>query len=409
MVVAFVAGRISEHPPGTPDSTPLQPAHPEPGGHSPTHPANSRPGTGTFNTTGTAPQASFAAYRHGPSGADIASLFKSRDPLDRLSNFVEVLGDLGPHSIKRVKAAFETLQPGAGRNQEMQLLFHAWAKFAPKDAIAYGQALGKSESSFAVRAALASWASYDAPAAMEWIEQEPKQSLRQQYQVGVIQGVSTFDIDAATDLLYGMDGSNYRFQASSVLVKNLAAGDLARAMDWAAGFPDGDTHLRTTVLGQVANEVARHDPERCAKWALTLEEGESRKRIVSTVINYWSRKSYKDTAAWVQQLPEGDNRYYAIEQMVNQWAWRNPVDTADWLNQFPSSDKLDPAIDNFARRIMHKEPATAADWAKSITDAGRRAKSLDNVFKSWKKRKPDEALAWAQANAPELLPRPPQE
>ena len=49
----------------------------------------------------------------------------------------------------------------------MELLFHAWSKFAPKDAIAYGNSLDKTESCFAVRAALASWSSYDAPNAIK--------------------------------------------------------------------------------------------------------------------------------------------------------------------------------------------------------------------------------------------------
>ena len=345
----------------------------------------------------------FTTFPTGHNQPNIDRLFKSRDPLTRLSNFVEVLGNLGPHNIESVKSAFETLQSGTARKQEMELLFHAWSKFAPKDAIAYGNSLDKTESSFAVRAALASWSSYDAPNAIKWVEQEIEENKQDQYQVGIIQGVATFDTDAATDLLLEMKNSNYRFQASSALVKNLTGDDLAKAMNWATELPEDEPHIKTTVIGQVAHEVARQDPERCAEWALTLDEGDSRKRIVSTVINYWSRKSYKATADWVQQFPEGNNRYYAIEQMVNQWAWRNPVDTANWLNQFPSSEKLDPAIDNFARRIMHKEPVTAADWAKSIIDADRRNKSLDNVFKSWKKKEPEEALAWAESNAPELL------
>jgi len=344
-----------------------------------------------------------ATNSHSSKEVDLTGLFTSKDPLTRISEFIEVLRDLGPDSIEAVRTAFETLPKGASRSQEMQLFFHAWATFAPRDAIDYAQTLDRSETMYATRAALASWAAYDAPAAMKWTEANPDENKEGEYMVGIVQGVATFDLDAASDLLYGMNNTNYRFQAASVLVRNYINEGIGPAMKWAGELPDGDQQLKNIVLNQVASEVAQRNPERCAEWALELEEGEGRKRVIAAVINYWSRSSHETVAAWVQELPEGGNKYHAIEQMVNQWAWRNPVSTANWLNNFPASKKLDPSIDNFARRIMHKEPATAASWAHSIVNEDRRKKSLDHVFKNWKKSKPTEAETWAQANAPELI------
>jgi hypothetical protein len=343
---------------------------------------------------------------HSSNEVDPTELFKSKDPLTRISEFIEVLRELGPDSIEAVRTAFETLPKkwsGASRSQEMQLFFHAWATFAPRDAIDYAQTLDRSETMYATRAALASWAAYDAPAAMKWSEANPDENKKGEYMVGIVQGVATFDLDAASDLLYGMNNTNYRFQAASVLVRNYINEGIGPAMKWADELPGGDQQLKNIVLNQVASEVAQRNPERCAEWALELKEGEGRKRVIAAVINYWSRSSHEAVAAWVQELPEGGNKYHAIEQMVNQWAWRNPVSTANWLNNFPASKKLDPSIDNFARRIMDKEPATAASWAHSIVNEDRRKKSLGHVFKNWKKSKPLEAEIWAQANAPELI------
>ena len=348
-------------------------------------------------------------HRHSwRSTSNAHNLFQSKDPVERLSGFVQALNDLGPHNIEAVRSAFETLPEGTTRSQEMRLLLHAWAKFAPKAAIEYAPSLGKSEATYAIRAALASWASYDAPAAMKWTEDATDTNKRGQYMVGIVQGVASFDPGAATDLLYAMEGTNYRYQAASVLVTSHMNESPDKAMDWAAQLPDGNQQLKSVILSQVATKVAQQDPTRCAQWALTLDAGEGQKRVISAVINYGSRESYEDTSQWVKQLPDGDNRYYAIEQMVNQWAWRNPVDTANWLNEFPASEKLDPAIDNFARRIMHKEPATAADWASSLVDQDRRSKSLANVFKNWRKKNPEAAVVWAENHAPELLPAEPQ-
>ncbi|MBT5690841.1 MAG: hypothetical protein HOK49_15235 [Opitutae bacterium] len=335
---------------------------------------------------------------------DLNKLFISRNPLTRISDFIEVLRDLGPDTIDAVRTAFETLPAGESRTQEMQLFFHAWATFAPLDAIDYAQTLGRSETMYATRSALASWAAYNAPAAMQWSKANPDENKKGEYMVGIIQGVATIDLGAASDLLYGMNNTNYRFQAASVLVRNHVNEGIEPAMKWADELPDGDQHLKNIVLNQVASEVAQRNPERCAEWALELEEGEGRKRVIATVINYWSRSSHEAVAAWVKELPEGGNKYHAIEQMVNQWAWRNPVSTANWLNNFPANKKLDPSIDNFARRIMHKEPATAVSWAHSIVNDERRNKSLNHVFQNWQKKKPDEAMAWAESNAPELLP-----
>ncbi|MDE0821169.1 MAG: hypothetical protein OSA95_08610, partial [Opitutales bacterium] len=163
---------------------------------------------------------SLAPNAHSSNEVDLTGLFTSKDPLTRISEFIEVLRDLGPDTIEAVRTAFETLPKGASRSQEMQLFFHAWATFAPRDAIDYAQTLDRSETMYATRAALASWAAYDAPAAMKWSEANPDENKEGEYMVGIVQGVATFDLGAASDLLYGMNNTNYRFQAASVLVRN---------------------------------------------------------------------------------------------------------------------------------------------------------------------------------------------
>ena len=121
--------------------------------------------------------------------------------------------------------------------------------------------------------------------------------------------------DAATDLLLDMENSNYRFQASSALVKNLTGDDSAKAMNWATELPEDEPHIKTTVIG-----VRSH-----TKWLAriqngvqsgphSLDEGDSRKRIVSTVINYWSVRT-----AGYRRLPENFRGKITITTLSNKW------------------------------------------------------------------------------------------
>ena len=331
-------------------------------------------------------------------------LFKDTDPLKRMAAFVNALSNLNPDTIKPVLEAFESLPPDRSRANELQLLFHAWGKFAPEDAIEYAKTLGRSETIYATRAAVSSWASYDATAAMEWAEQQEDENQRAEYLVGIVQGVAAFDKKAATEMLFTIEKTNYRYQAAALLVQDTLKEGVDSTIAWAESLPNTDESVKRSIYTQVASAIAKDDPNRAAEWALTIPEGETRSNVISTVINYWSRESHNETAAWVQQLPEGGSKYKAIEQMVNQWAWRDPASTADWLNQFPSTTQLDPAIDNFSRRIASKAPEVAADWAKAILDTDLKDQAIERVYKSWKKQDPDQAELWARSNAPHLLP-----
>ena len=332
------------------------------------------------------------------------SLFKDTDPLTRMAEFVDALRNLNPDTIKPVLEAFESLPPDRSRANELKLLFHAWGKFAPEDAIEYAKTLGRSETIYATRAAVASWASYDATSAMEWAENQEDENQRAEYLVGIVQGVAAFDKKAATEMLFTIEKTNYRYQAAALLVQDSLKEGVESTIQWAESLPKSDETVRRSIYTQVASAISKEDPIRASEWALTIPEGDTRSGVISTVINYWSRESHKDAASWVQQLPEGGSKYKAIEQMVNQWAWRDPASTAEWLNQFPSTTELDPSIDNFSRRIATKAPEVAADWANAILDTDLKDKALERVYKGWKKQDPDQAEHWARSNAPHLLP-----
>ena len=333
------------------------------------------------------------------------TLFESTDPLSRMGKFIDAMRNLDENNIEGVLEAFEKLPENRGRSQELKLLFYAWGKFAPEAAIAYAQEMGPSEKIYATRAALASWATKDAKEALKWADSQEDPQKVSEYVVGIVEGVATFDMQAATELMLSIDQTNYRYQAASLLVKDNLQRGIEHTVKWAESLPDSDQSVKRNIYTQVASALAKADPRQGAEWAMKVPEGQTRESVIATVINYWSRESHSEAAEWVEQLPEGGSRYKAIEQMVNQWAWRDPSSTAEWLNQFPATEQMDPSIDNFSRRIASKEPEIAADWANSIQDGARKDRAIEYVFKNWKKRDADAANAWAELNAPHLAPQ----
>ncbi len=333
------------------------------------------------------------------------SLFESTDPLSRMGKFIDVLRNLNENNIEGVLEAFEKLPENQGRAQELKLLFCAWGRFDAKAAIAYAENMGPGEKIFASRAALASWATKEPKAALNWADSQEDPQKISEYVVGIVEGVATNDMKAATELMFSIDQINYRYQAASLLVKDNLQRGIDHTLQWAESLPESDPAVKRNIYTQVASALAKEDPRRGAEWAMKVSEGETRSSVIATVINYWARESNQEAAEWVQQLPEGDSRYKAIEQMVNQWAWRDPASTAEWLNQFPATTKMDSSIDNFARRIASKEPEIAADWANSIQDDSRKQRAIEYVYQNWKSRNAAEANAWATLNAPHLAPK----
>ena len=308
-------------------------------------------------------------------------------------------------NVDQVVAAFNTLPAGYERNMEMRLLMKKWATFDPHAALTYAKDLASTESRLAITEVMTTWSENDPNAAIAWFQEnlDDEEINRKGYLPGIISGVASSDPAKANELLKSITDRNARCQASSLLVQRFIDQSPEEAMKWAGALPNDDPNFRNGILGQVASAVAkRGDLQSCAHWAESIEAGESRNRVVSSLITQWSSRNPAEAAKWAGSLEDTSTRIHGMTQVVNFWAFKDPDSTANWLQEYPRTAETDPVVQTFVNRVTPRNPGQAAALANKIFDPNRRNTSVRQVLKTWNRLNASAAEAWRVANAPHI-------
>jgi hypothetical protein len=337
--------------------------------------------------------------------SDLVAALASDDLITRWGGFIDAVRTMNPQNVDQVVAAFETLPAGYDRHMEMRLLMKKWAAFDSSSALAYAKELSSTESRLAITEVMTEWSENDPDGAISWFREnlDEKEANRQGYLPGIISGVASTDPAKANELLQSINDRSARWQASTLLVKRYVDQSPEEAMKWAGALPNDDPNFRNGILGQVASAVAkRGDLQSCARWAEGLEAGESRNRVVSSLITQWSTRNPAEAAQWAGSLQDTSTRIHGMTQVVNYWAFKDPDSTSNWLESYPRTAETDPVVQTFVNRVTPRAPGQAAEWANAIMDTKRRDASVRQVLKTWNRLNPGAAEAWRVTNAPHI-------
>jgi hypothetical protein len=334
----------------------------------------------------------------------LVETFSSSDLITRWGGFIDAVRSINSDNVEQVVAAFETLPSGYERNMEMRLLMQAWARLDPGSALAYAKGLDSAEGRLAITEVMTAWSEKEPDAALTWMREnvDPAEANRQGYLPGVINGIASTDLDRANELLSSISDRNARWQASSLLLKRYLERSPENAMAWARQLPNDDPNFRNGILGQVGSAIAKRNPAQCAEWVESLEAGEGRNRVVSSLIAQWSRRNPEEAAKWAGGLKDPSSRIHGMTQVVNYWAFKDPTATAQWLDSYPRNLETDPVVQTFVNRVTSRDPSSAANWANIIVDKNRRDASLRQVLSTWHRLNGTAAEAWRLANAPHI-------
>jgi hypothetical protein len=336
---------------------------------------------------------------------DLVAALSSDDLINRWGGFIDAVRAMNSQNVDQVVAAFNTLPPGYERNMEMRLLMKKWATFDPESALSYANELASTESRLAITEVMTAWSENDPDGAIAWFQEnlDEEEANRKGYLPGVISGVASRDPARANELLKSIKDRNARWQASSLLVQRYIDQSPEEAMKWAGALPTDDPNFRNGILGQVASAVAkRGNLQSCARWAESLEAGESRNRVVSSLITQWSTLNPAEAAKWAGSLEDAPTRIHGMTQVVNYWAFKDPESTANWLENYPRTAETDPVVQTFVNRMTSRNPGRAATVANEIFDANQRTAAVRQVHKTWNRLNASAAEAWRVANAPHI-------
>ncbi len=313
----------------------------------------------------------------------VKHLLKQDDEAMRMLGFLRLLEALEkPEDIKSVLDIIAHDQRGGFRSTEQALLLQKWAKLAPSDAAAYANSQRDWSRFNGLNAVLKTWVKSNPEEAIAWAEKN-----------GVPQGNDGQPGQPGRGGPGGEDGN----WAVATLIGSLSKSNLDRALQVAAEQPY--SRARGRMADTLISEIISQRGEDAARdTVMGITDGQFQAGMARELAQRMARQNPQDAATWANGLPAGETRQRAMAEVIQEWADKDAVAAGQYLQQLGNSPEFDRARQDYAMRVVRNDPEGALAWVQAITDEQRRSEATQEVLGSWMRRDQNAATAWAQTN-----------
>lgn len=282
------------------------------------------------------------------------------------------------------------------RSRMIGSLLNQLAETAPQDALALAQEIGSLRDTERARVGILEvWAKNDPAAALAWakveLANEPLRSLSSQM-LAIYRGYAKSNPQAAFAAALAMDASTsgqQRIQSyalEEIIEQQIENGGLLDAKLQVELLEEGETKNR--LLSELVDEWASYDPVGAAAYVESLGEDVS-SAVKARLVGEWAENDPEAAAAWLSAREVDEETLgQASTAIIRQWTRYDMAASAEWLNSQPSSPALDRAVMSYTYRAAQEDPASAMTWAESIDNDWMRTRMMQHVAGTWKNDDP---------------------
>lgn len=282
-----------------------------------------------------------------------------------IRNYVPNMKSLADWAARDPRRAAETIASLDSEYVVREAMKHvgkAWAQSDPESGLRYAMSLNARTRASLASEVIGTWAQRDLSAAVKFVSAEDNPALKAAVAQGLVNEWAK--TDAAGALKWSEENLRgaARTEAIGSLVKTVSVKDIEAAGDLVAGMEPG-----------AAQNSA------CASIFETW---------------FKKGKEHRDAAfAWLAELPDPRARQIALEKVQWDWAWNDPDGARDFISGPYGSLASPSLIHQVARGQAAKNPEAAMNWAASLpkerVEDARRA-----VLDNWLQVRPEGAASY---------------
>jgi RNA polymerase sigma factor (sigma-70 family) len=318
------------------------------------------------------------------SGDWMQALFMA-DPLQRAQQISALLGNVTGATAPHIAQAFEkAAQAGLKFPDELRLFLRAWGKTGGAAPIEYAASHWGFHSDEA-GAAMGGWASVAPRAARAWLDAQPEGQAKGSLILGLLDGWSTVDFQAAAGYAASLPSNSARDQYSELLLQRaLRTGGLAAAQQWVDRIPNDEParDFKQRAFADVIQTMLYRDPAAAAQWISQLEGQPfvSSEAISRTAVKL-AETSPTSALTWLTSLGASGASVIApgAGDVLQNWAQRDVQAAGTWLRQNAQHPYYDRMAAAFARSVASADRPAAEEWARTIRDETIREEALANL------------------------------
>lgn len=310
-------------------------------------------------------------------GVVLETVLAQKDPLLRTEGILSLARNLEAGQFQDAIAAFSE----KGNEEDLRLLYTAWAEVAPYEALAYAKE--NADGNSAAQTILATFAKTDPDGAIAWAKKDfdgDDDRRANPYLIGVINGLALVDVPRATALLQELPYSRGRGRALDAIYDEISKEGTQQAKDWISSLTE--ERLQAGAARKLVEDLAKNSPEEAAEWVSSLGD-EALSSAAGSIVEKWAEADLTAAKTWVERQDPAIIAS-AGPSLVREMAAKDQLlEASKWVAQYEGSPDFDRTIRSLVRSSASQEPEFAADWALRITSERERARTLHRMLGSW--------------------------
>ena len=166
---------------------------------------------------------------------------------------------------------------------------------------------------------------------------------------------------------------------------------------WQAALADPLSKNNGYLLGAVAGEMAKTNPNAAIEMTLKLSMGERRATVMRSVFTEWAKTDAAAALAYSNAHPELPVDSFAFTTGLSRLAAQDPANAAKLALTMKDSLTRGSSLNTVMTAWVGKSPGDAVKWAQSLSDPSQRRDAIAAAIGAWAKVDPQAALAHAQS------------
>jgi hypothetical protein len=333
--------------------------------------------------------------------AKITGLLDMSPGVERTYAYSSLLRSLDVGQLQRVADAFEVQTYPPVPQDELKLLFDAWARIDPQSA--FDEALGglKSTRKTALGEVLRVWAETNPAASLLALETLAKiePSIRMLLADDLAAGwLRHDDWDGLPNFLTSLPPTWEGERVIRDMVEQMRDRQSdAETMRWAATLANetlGERQLKRIVYRKVALVLGPDDPQAVARWLEPLANVRYGEAAISVLCRVWAHQAPIAALKWARALPKGSGREWGVQFAFERWYQDDQPASVEWLLTEDPENTLDVAAAFVVRQRGAGGPSEWDPFLQRISDPDRREDTIVSAAKRWIRVEPEAASAW---------------
>jgi RNA polymerase sigma factor (sigma-70 family) len=305
------------------------------------------------------------------------------DPLARSQRLAELITGLTAENAPAIAAAFDDVRAsGIKFSDEHRLFLRAWGKIGGVAAVEH--ALKQNGEGFdEAVAALGGWAANAPLQARSWIESLPESDAKETLILGLLDGWSTANFEAAAAYAESRPPSPARDRFRELLLQRaLRSRGIDGAQQWVQRIPDDERNrdYKQQAFGDVVQAMLYRDPAAAARWIAELGARDfvSADAVTNTALKL-AQTSPTNALEWIRSLDASDAKGVAkgAGTVMGEWARTDAQAAGAWLQQNSAHPFYERLALGYIRTVAPIDREGARAWADTIrNDEELRAKAM---------------------------------